>query len=222
MNPPPTHPTTTDCNLFLLICENHSTGWPIVAATKNLTTEVVVGFLNEKIVSAFWAFGVILSDSMSYFRTQPVQEFPKQWKTKKNTVLAYAPNSNRTVERMVGTIEGGVARLFIGSKVEWDSAVAKVVFRYFGLSMKVFSSSFDLLYCFKPKVLADEQHPIGASVIPRACKTEIFRRLYWGYPRWTWALTRRNLGIWSEMATMYEIWSSSRTELFYGSKMASF
>lgn len=97
----PFPPTSMDGNRFLLICVEPLTGWPIVDATKNATAEVVVRFLNEKIIPPFRSSGVFLSNTAACFRAQGVQNFSERMSTKWKIVIAYAPVLNEKLEKMV-------------------------------------------------------------------------------------------------------------------------
>lgn len=96
---------------YLLVCVEHLTNWPIVKATWNSTAETDLTFMKHDIFSYFDARKAIVSDNSSCFNARSLWEYVNKINTTWNTVLAYAPMSNRKAERMVGTMKQAIGWL---------------------------------------------------------------------------------------------------------------
>lgn len=146
-------PQTARGNKYLLVCVEHLTGLPIVAAIKRATVEIVVEFLKENIIIPFGPPGLLVNDNATCFTAGVVQSLMLTLDTRWKTVLAYAPMSTGLAERMTATIKRSVARVVADSDLKWDAAVSRVVFGYCRRSNRKGLSPFELLYGVKPKMI---------------------------------------------------------------------
>lgn len=140
-------------NRFFLVCAEHLTGWPIVAATPRAAADIVLRFLKDKTVLQFGPPRTIISDNAMCFTAKILKNYLNEHGITWRTVLSYAPMSNGRAERMVRTIKHGLRRVLHNSGKEWDAAVRDVAYGYCRHPSTNGKSSFQLLYGVKPRIL---------------------------------------------------------------------
>lgn len=81
-------------NMYIFICVEHLTTWPIARTTRTFKAVEIVIFVNEEIITPFGPPKIIVSDNAGCFTLETFSSFEKTWKVQWKIVLTYAPMSN--------------------------------------------------------------------------------------------------------------------------------
>ena len=154
------YPTTSSGHRYILVAVEHLTGWPIAMTYPNCTSAVVLAFLKNEIMFSFGSPRKIISDITTSFLSTAVEEFSQLHGISWKPVLAYAPQSNRKAERMVGTIKKSVAKMVYKNAREWDKRLPKVLYGYRRRRLAEGCSPFELLYVHPPRLSSVDATPL--------------------------------------------------------------
>ena len=94
----------------MLVAVEHLRGGPIAIATRDSIAQVVLKFVKREIMYSFGPPQTIISDNATCFTASAVSSFMAQNGITWRTVPAYAPMSNGTADRMVGTLKAAVRK----------------------------------------------------------------------------------------------------------------
>jgi hypothetical protein len=150
-------PRTYKGNRWIITAIERSTGWPVVRAVKEATSQTVMNFIHDEIFSVYGIPNEILTDNGTNLVSEAVETFFNTAKLKHRTTTPYHPQTNGKVERFNGTIGKMLTKYLYGKPVRmWDEYLRQAVFatriRLHAISKY---SPFFLLYGVDPKLPDD-------------------------------------------------------------------
>ncbi len=150
-------PRTYNGNRWIITAIERSTGWPVVKALKDATTQSVMDFIHHDIFAVYGIPNEILTDNGTNLVSEAMETFLQPTKVKHRTTTPYHPQTNGKIERFNGTIGAMLTKYLYGKPVRiWDEYLTQAVFatriRIHAVSK---CSPFYLLYGVNPKLPGD-------------------------------------------------------------------
>jgi hypothetical protein len=150
-------PRTYNGNRWIITAIERSTGWPVVRAVSDATSQTVMNFIHEEIFSVYGIPNEILSDNGTNLVGEATETFLRTTKLKHRHTSPYHPNTNGKIERFNGILGGILAKTLYGKPVAmWDEYLSQAVFacriRTHAISRR---SPFWLLYGIEPRLPGD-------------------------------------------------------------------
>lgn len=114
-------PATSTWTPLVLVGVEHLTGWHIALATTGSTSQVVLKFVRNEIIYPFGPTRTIVSDNATCFTVSATASFMARHGIVWSTVLAYAPMSIGSAERVVGTWNNAIRKTALGTGMEREN-----------------------------------------------------------------------------------------------------
>ncbi len=154
-------PRTYSGNRWIITAIERSTGWPVVRALKDATSQSVMNFIQEEIFSIYGTPNEILSDNGSNLVSEAMESFLSRAGVRHRTTTTYHPQTNGKVERLNGILGKMLTQYLYGKPVTlWDEYLHQALFavriRKHAVSKY---SPFFLLYGVDPRIPGDPSRP---------------------------------------------------------------
>ena len=117
-------------NIYILVCTEYFTKWPLARACKANDAETVAKFLYEEVFTVFGPPKSLLSDRGPEFRNALVDAFCEKVKTNHHTTTAYNPQCNGLTERFNRTLVTSLEKIVADDPSHWDVHIPAVLWAY--------------------------------------------------------------------------------------------
>jgi hypothetical protein len=150
-------PRTYSGNRHIITAIERSTGWPVVRALKDATSQSVMNFINEEIFAVYGTPNEILTDNGSNLVSDTMTTFLQRAGVRHRTTTPYHPQTNGKVERFNGMLGKMLTQYLYGKPVTiWDEYLHQALF---AVRIRVHATSkcspFFLLYGVHPRLPGD-------------------------------------------------------------------
>ena len=150
-------PWSYNGNRWIITAIERSTGWPVVRAVRDATSQSVMKFIHEEIFSVYGIPHEILTDNGTNLVSEAMETFLRPTKLRHRTTTPYHPQTNGKIERFNGTIGAMLTKYLYGKPVRmWDEYLLQAVF---AVRIRLHSvtgySPFFLLYGVDPRLPED-------------------------------------------------------------------
>ena len=150
-------PRSYNGNRWIITAIERSTGWPIVRAVPDATSQTVMKFIHEEIFTTYGIPNEILSDNGTNLVSEAVETFFNPTKLRHRRTTPYHPQTNGKLERFNGTIGKMLSKYLYGKSIRmWDDYLSQAVF---AVRIRIHSvsrySPFFLLYGIEPRLPRD-------------------------------------------------------------------
>ena len=154
-------PRTYSGNRWIITAIERSTGWPVVRALKDATSQSVMNFIQEEIFAVYGTPNEILSDNGSNLVSDAMNTFLHAAGVRHRTTTPYHPQTNGKVERFNGMLGKMLTQYLYGKPVTlWDEYLHQALF---AVRIRIHSvskhSPFFLLYGVDPRLPGDPNEP---------------------------------------------------------------
>lgn len=154
-------PRTYCGNRWIITAIERSTGWPVVRALKDATSQSVMNFIQEEIFAVYGTPSEILTDNGSNLVSAAIETFFQNAGIRHRTTTPYHPQTNGKNERLNGMIGKMLTQYLYGKPVTiWDEYLHQAVF---AVRIRIHSvsnhSPFFLLYGVDPRIPGDPLRP---------------------------------------------------------------
>jgi hypothetical protein len=150
-------PRTINGNRHIITAIERSTGWPVVRALKDATSQSVIDFIHDEIFSVYGTPNQILTDNSSNLISEATTSFLRAAGVKHRTTTPYHPQTNGKIERFNGMLGKMLTQYCYGKQVIlWDEYLMQAVF---AVRIRLHSTSkyspFFLLFGVDPRLSGD-------------------------------------------------------------------
>lgn len=114
-------------NKYLIVYQDKFTKWIECHPVRNITANIIVKSLKDKIILKFGCPKKIITDNASQFTNRKFKQFLQDYKIKKQTIPPYSPQNN-PVERANKTVKTMIAQFCEINQKSWDSYIPELTF----------------------------------------------------------------------------------------------
>jgi len=123
----PITPPSPDGYRYILTAIDYLTRWPLAVPSKDATTESMVDFLLNHLISTFGVPEKIITDRGSIFNDRAMELLFSRLNIKHSMTTAYRPQANGRVERMHRTLKTILAKLTENDRESWPKTLWKAL-----------------------------------------------------------------------------------------------